>query len=62
MDDEKPRWAQTLEVCNRMSQKIEERKTRARAGRCGADSGGAQCTADAHPEHAHRWSREDLPS
>lgn len=26
------------------------------------DSGGARCTADARPEHAHRYREEDLPA
>jgi hypothetical protein len=45
-----------------MEQRAEMLRQEAMRLRCSTeDSGGARCTADARPDHAHRHHQEDLP-
>lgn len=59
---DKPKWAYRLAYYRHLEQAAQRGKVRAEALRCSAEeSGGARCTADAQPAHAHRYRIEDLP-
>jgi hypothetical protein len=59
---EKPAWAQMEQGARNLVRVARSLSEVALEMRCTAEeSGGIQCTADAFPPHAHRWSREDLP-
>lgn len=59
---DKPKWAQRLIAVRSMERRLAEAARQAVELRCSSeDSGGARCTADAQPEHAHRYRIEDLP-
>lgn len=45
-----------------MERRLEEARRQAVELRCSVeDSGGSRCTADAQPEHTHRYRIKDLP-
>ncbi len=58
----KPEWARRTEYHKRMIEIAERGLKAAAALRCPErESGGAQCTADAKPDHRHRCHEADLP-
>lgn len=58
----KPEWSKRVEHHDRMIRAAHLALQMAHHLRCTErDSGGAQCTADAKPEHRHRYHEEDLP-
>ena len=62
MSDFPPEWSLQLSRALDLERQAEHDRQEALVKRCPAtDSGGARCTADARPEHAHRHRQEDLP-
>lgn len=63
MTDQIPNWARHFRYAESLRQRADIERDAALARRCPEfDSGDAQCTADAFPEHKHRYRPEDLPS
>lgn len=59
---EKPEWAHAFLFAEELNRRAERERKAALAWRCQEmSSGGARCTADAKPEHQHRYRPEELP-
>ena len=57
-----PAWAATMRGARELEQEAERWRRHALDLQCDVEeSGGARCTADREPEHAHRYRQEDLP-
>lgn len=57
------KWAEMMIDARAMEQEAARLRDQAVAMRCTEeDSGGARCSADALPSHAHRYAQEDFPS
>lgn len=55
-------WADAYRKAYHRARHADEAMRQAKALRCRElDSAGAQCTADAEPEHEHRYLDDDLP-
>ncbi len=58
----RPRWSQLMIAASELERQAAEFRSDALTMRCMTeDGGGARCTADGQPEHAHRYEQEDLP-
>ena len=57
----KAEWSRRLGLVLSVGERFNRARSLAQALRCDAlDSGGARCTADARPEHRHRYHSADL--
>lgn len=57
----KPEWSRRLGLVLSVGERFNRARSLALSLRCKTwDSGGAQCTADAQPEHRHRFDDGDL--
>jgi hypothetical protein len=57
------RWAEMLMEARELRAAADALQDKALTERCSVeDSGGARCSADALPTHAHRYEREDFPT